>query len=922
MRNTIRTELYLGTQMGWVDVSDHARQAAADSGGGTTITRVDGDAGTLDTVLASPDGLYSPRNPRSPYYGLLGRNTPIRVGLVEFVDDFDRTVATGWGPGWSHFGAGAPLNNSDASVSGGMARHSIPGANAYRVGYYSARQWRDCEVRVTVDMTATNITGGPVEPANILLRLQDLTTYYMARVEISASEVVSVSIRYSNGAVLAAPVTVPGLVFAGQPLRVAASIVADRIAVKVWDPAAGGEPRDWQATAVDLVRPPVAGYVGIRSGVAAGNTNSTPVAFAYDDLEVLDRRAHMEVSEWPPRWNVPGTDTWVPVRASGLLRRLTQGAKPLDSALYRYLPTVAPTAYWPLEDPAGAPSARSAVAGVADMRPFGYSRFTAPGTGTPVAAAGLPVFGSGSGIPGSAPVVDLAQGGVLTGVVPRGTGTGWHVQWVMVAPRDKPDSVVPIEWTTTEGTWNTWRLQLQSTGLIATFEVTGGAVAGSASATFNVFDGLPHHYAVEAGTTGGNMFADLRIDGQFVDSFSPFVAGAMVGAVPGDLTAVTINPLEIRQDEAESAAMPIVGHLAVWNPYPATVPAATEAMRGYAGETVAARVTRLCAEQGVPVFVTEGPDPSSAMGAQRAATFVDLLRECADTDGGILGEAREQLALTFRCLGALCNQTPVTVDYTRLVPPLSPTDDDALVRNDVTVRGADGGEARAVQETGPLSILPPPDGVGVYDTAPTVSVGSVDQLPDQAYWRRHLGTWDEARYPTARVDLGAPEWVADLDGTAEVTALAEGSVLDLDELPEWLPPGPSSQMVRGSVEALDEHTRVLDWTLLPAGPYTVAVVDGDPRVAADGTVLNTDVPNATWGSFEMVSTAANGPWTTDAANFPLLVRVGGEVMEVSLIGGTGLVQTAIVSARGVNGVARGWPAGTPVDVALPAILAL
>ncbi|MFI1195518.1 hypothetical protein ACH4T9_19985 [Micromonospora sp. NPDC020750] len=921
MRNRIITELYLGPGLGWVDVSVDGRQGVADSGGGTTITRTDRDSGTMSMVLANPGGRYSPRNPRSPYYGLLGRNTPVRVGLLELVDAFDRTVAAGWGTGWTSFGAGAPLAASDSDVVAGAARHRVPVLAGYRVSYYSARRWRDCEVRVTCDMVATNITGGPVEPANMVLRMQDINTYYMARVEVSASEVVTVSLHHSTGGAIAAAVTVPGLVFAGQPLRVAASCVGDRLAIKCWDPAAGGEPRDWQLTAVDR-RLTAAGWVGIRSGVAGSNTNTLPVEFRYDDLAVLDRRACMEVTSWPPRWNLAGTDTWVPVPAAGILRRLSQGAKPLDSALYRYLPTTGPSAYWPLEDPPGSLSARSAVAGVGPMRPFGYSRFTAPGTGEPVEAAGLPVFGSGDGIPGSAPVIDLAQGGVLSGTVPASGAGTWRIEWVMVAPRDQGAAVIPIQWTTAAGTWNTWTIQIDPTGLFGTFGSPTTA-AGSVTKAFGIWDGLPHHYAVEVGPVGGVLIADLRIDGAWVANFNPFTPGAMVGATAGSITGVTINPLEIRQSETVGQAMPILGHITVRQPYPATEPATFAAMGGYAGETAADRIVRLCAEQGVPVFVSRGPDPSAAMGPQRVATFLDLIRECVDADGGLLGEAREQLALTYRCLGALYNQPAVAaLDYTLLtaLDPDEPADD---VRNDITVKRPDGDRARAVLEVGPLSTQPPPAGVGVYDTAPTVNIATDAQLPDQAGWRLHLGTWDEARYPRAKVDLGAPEWAANVDLAAAVTALDAGGVATIDGLPAWLPPGRATQQVRGSVEQLDEHTRTLAWTLVPDGPYTVAAADGEPPVPADGSTLAAPL-SAAGLTFQLASTAVNGPWSTAAGDFPLDVRVGGERIRLSGITGTSSPQTATVATggRGINGVVVAWPTGTPVDVWIPAIIPL
>src|SRR6266496_11470 len=78
-----------------------------------------------------------------------------------------------------------------------------------------------------------------------------------------------------------------------------------------------------------------------------------------------DVRFSGEISEWPPRWDTTGTDIYVPVEASGVLRRLTQGASPLKSTLYRGLTTLAnpPKAYWPCEDGERATQIASGIGG-------------------------------------------------------------------------------------------------------------------------------------------------------------------------------------------------------------------------------------------------------------------------------------------------------------------------------------------------------------------------------------------------------------------------------------------------------------------------------------------------------------------------------------------------------------------------------
>ena len=100
---------------GWVDITQYVRRA---DGAGITIT--DGTQGTQQRK-ASPsqmafeinnhDGRFSPRNPASPYYGLLTINTEIRCS-AEGYEQFWGEVGSGWPTKWT---SGAP-DTGDAWV--------------------------------------------------------------------------------------------------------------------------------------------------------------------------------------------------------------------------------------------------------------------------------------------------------------------------------------------------------------------------------------------------------------------------------------------------------------------------------------------------------------------------------------------------------------------------------------------------------------------------------------------------------------------------------------------------------------------------------------------------------------------------------------------------------------------------------------
>jgi hypothetical protein len=66
-----------------------------------------------------------------------------------------------------------------------------------------------------------------------------------------------------------------------------------------------------------------------------------------------------------------------------------------------------------------------------------------------------------------------------------------------------------------------------------------------------------------------------------------------------------------------------------------------------------------------------------------------------------------------------------------------------------------------------LSVQAPPAGVGRYDEQVTINPRYDALLPDQAAWRLHLGTVDEARYPVISLNL------AKLSAEAEAALVAD-----------------------------------------------------------------------------------------------------------------------------------------------------
>lgn len=81
--NPVLVELYIGGS--WVDITSYVM--VRDNSGNVSITRGRRDEGgttdhaTCRITLNNRDGRWSPRNPTGPYYGLIGRNQPVRISV-------------------------------------------------------------------------------------------------------------------------------------------------------------------------------------------------------------------------------------------------------------------------------------------------------------------------------------------------------------------------------------------------------------------------------------------------------------------------------------------------------------------------------------------------------------------------------------------------------------------------------------------------------------------------------------------------------------------------------------------------------------------------------------------------------------------------------------------------------------------------
>jgi hypothetical protein len=622
-----------------------------------------------------------------------------------------------------------------------------------------------------------------------------------------------------------------------------------------------------------------------------------------------DYRGHFEVPEWPqeePTWEPDGdgeVDVLCAIAGGGLLRRLGQVNTPLASPMRRaYVKlsatakAAAPAAYWPGEDLAGSTQLASGLGG------------PAMGVSGPLQLASSTAFACSAALP-------AVNGAVLAGAVP--TISSWTdnvIRFLLAVPSGGEANGTVIA-------------ECATTGIVALLQLVYTTASGG-SLTLSGYSGI----GAQLFTTGAEPFAvngqllrvsmNMRqVSGNLLYEIETLAVGAasatvaqatFTGAAVAAVRSVTFNP-----GGAAGLTTTVLGHCSV-QPVWDTLFDTSGALAAWLGEPAGVRFQRLCGEEGIPFRGRGELAASMAMGAQTAETLSQLLQECADADRGVWYEPRQVLGWGYVTRQALYNQ-PAGVTYDHGQDHLSPwasnpVQDDQALLNDATITATSGSSARAYAAPGQpvsggrLSNLPPPAGIGVYDSVPTSSVNTArdGDLQQIASWMIHIGTTDQQRFPGISVDLANTAFPY----FAQTVAMDLGDRLVIANPPPWLGPDPVSQLCQGLKETLWAYDYEIEVNGVPETPYQVAVA-GVSHAATAGSQVNATY---TYGAPTMsVATTAGNIWTTNAGDFPFNVMASGMVLTVTNITGSSSPQTFSVTP-GVNGVQKNLASGTAVQV--------
>jgi len=868
-------------------------------------------------------GRYAPRNPASDLFGKIGRNTPIRLRL-----------------GAARVRLRIPGNGKAAATTPDTAALRLTGDQ--RVEFLvKPRTWRPVDGHglgrrylpagnqrawaVWINNTGT-ISYRPSQDGSIFTTRESS----VAVPDDGAERWIAIWHDVNNGAggnTVGWETSPDGITWTALGAN---SVQAGTFAYfaaqaplelgRVWDPVNSG-----------IAEPSLDGELGAfryRSGILASSTAVVDVDFRTMDTDVrtfvaqsrtwtLTEAAYMtdssirfagEASAWPQTWDASGKVRSSPATVSGVLRRAQKTLSPLQSSLRRDLSTKANVVrYFPLEERTGAVRFGSGIAGdTSSLAANVPAEVKAAANGDMfIASDPLPTFGDGE-LAGNVPAYtpNVSQRLIwLVGVPSGGMPSDRHLMRVYTAG-------TAARWEVVYVAGNNLELRCYDDEGAAIF--THGPIAGD-------LDGSPQMLSLWLEQQGANLFFQL--------AYFPVGAGTAFVSDEGTLPSRTYTRItRLQLGTTVGLEGTVMGHVAILNGDVHNVwDTVGSSLIAWAGEMGTDRLLRLGADEGFPVRITEAGD-TPAMGPQRSRTFVDLAREVPATDLGAFGDAGDDAgSLTYRPKRSMMRPPVLTIPYPLLVPPPLPVDDDQGTVNRVTVKNVNGVEFTAEDTTSTMSTLPPPAGVGLYDQSVDINAHTVAAAEGNAWWRLALGTVDASRWPELTFVLDKPELEPYVEA---ILAVKAGDIIRVIELPAGVPPGPVDLIVDAIA---DKITRALHTVIFTCGPGNIwgatntwAAATGAPAGVARWSPADTYRSGGTVTTTQTGITLQNSdgrPWTTNAADFPFDIMMGGERMTVTNIG-AGTSSQLFTVIRSVNGIVKTHPTGTRVQLAEPFVWSL
>jgi hypothetical protein len=881
------------------DISAYLRRPGQDGGqaisysGGKGDEAPSVDAGQMSLTLDNRDGRFSTDNRLGPYYGLLDINNPVRMGVVAFSDTFTRAAGSaGWGvvdaslgKEWSQT---APPSGWPTTGSGGGV--IIAAANTAAVGTALNADAKDVDIVATV--TPAAIATGARYGLGLRARVGPAGYYLTAILSFDLLGAMRLDLtRFAGVSVvgLADINPLPASTYtAGQEWKLRFQVEGNSLRAKAW-PAASTEPDEWQATATD---DEITGTgVGVYAARYASNTNSGVTSLGtYDDFTVTALEFTGSVVAWPLRWDRSSNNSWAPITAAGVLRRIRQGTYPIQSPLRRQLGSEAnATGYWPLEDKARSTSFSSVVPGV----PAATFNGATPAADSTLAGGG------------AAPTLDTSAG-LITFQTPKTNGGSGFSAMFCFKLGSVPSTKTRIAMIRcSRGPVRRWDFSLTDTALYVEGIDGDGTVLTSATNGHSQDLTQWQAWQLETDKTivpSNTSWAAIIHEVGSTDYFS------QTGTVLGTSDS-TVSGGNLTGPSGTAFAHIWLGR----NTLPFVTDSFSLVSSGYAGELAADRFARVCTEAGIPYILR--PGNSEAMGAQREAGTLAVLESCVQADYGVMSErgaGLEYIPREARWNAAVT--MAVSVAAGEIDSPPEPTRDDQRLRNRWTVGRTEGGEGTYEDEDDIAKH-------GIWEDSTTINVADDSVLENHAGFRVALGVVQRLRWPSVALNFSRNQGLLPAWRTR-----GYGWRLTVETGLDQVDGNEPDLIVEGFQASLDPDRWVVDLNCSSAGIWRAAVTDDtDILGRADNEYCETTALISSTTLSIPVTTTSGTRWDNTAGLWSggVNMDVGGEIVTVtSITNGADPAQTLNCSARGVGGYAASHPSGTAVHLAEPAIVAL
>lgn len=930
----------------WTDIAS-TNAVRADSG--ITITR--GRANEQGTVgpqtssfsVNNRNGRFSTRNPNSPHYGLLPRNTQVR----HRAGDGDNHM---WMP-WNDQPSSSGLITSDKAVldvvgdievradiwphtwrpvcNPGQGGGSMVIASKWRTSTAS-RSWLlylfsngllafAWSADGTTVLTAFSTAAIPITTGRLSIKVTlDVDNGASGRtVSFATSTTIGGTYTALGSAVTTAGVT--SIFSSDANLWVGGSDTGTGVGSLSGGYQFGGKFYELQvrnSIGGTLVANPIFGNQGLGAGVFSDGLG-TPNSWAIQGVAriISDRMRYVgELSKLPQVWDQSARDFIVPVSSGGLLQRLSATGQVLDSAMTRAYKKLTASGYWPLEDDSGSQTAVSPIAGVAPATLSAVTMGNGGGAGGLPGATGVATFG------------DSSTGTRIIFTPKRVTATPTlFFMFFVKLPSPLPATGKNVAQFYGTGSVRRIDIGISTAGWQTDFLAKDGTVLATnttsfTSGPFNInpslrWIGLNVLMTESAGTISWSI-RWLGLGDSTFSGIGPFTfagtTGIWTSAQISAKTAIELQGMQLAHVFMSSADVGFV------------TSAIRNAMNAYNLETAAARIDRLCTEEGIDKEIVGQWNRTAMTGYQTADTFLNLIQSAAAADGGILAESRSMLALTYRCAADLETRRDLTLDESlfHLTDPPLPSEDDQNFANDITMSRTGGSSARDyVAGSGyhQLSVQPPPAGAGTVTGGGSVNVATDDQLTNIASWKAHVQSWDEPRFPNVKLSLHRTV-IGVTSLAAQVRALDLGDTISLTHLPAIvMPPDDVQVLAQGYTETLKRSLWDITFNTSPAGPYRTGRYDqadlaGTTRYTTAGSTVSTAV-NTTVTTLVLAYSTVGDNWTTAGASYPFNITVEGEVITLNTPpGGSTSPQTFTGVTRSVNGIVKAHGVGAVVEL--------